>query len=362
MIEGIPRMRFRTVTGSVLASMMAVAGALAGAGPVSAAGIGGDTATPLPLPSYADMQVNGVRSEVYLAGGDRIVVTDRDGGIRRTIDGQTGVSGLALSADGNLLYAALNGARAIAVHDLKKRKEIKRYPTDSCPGDVALAVGKLWFSAGCSQDYGGSVNSLDPATGATTTHATSLPTVQGVPLLAVSEREGWGTRLVVAARDLSRTRLEAYDITTGAPDPMCWGPGPCAIDVPNIVQDLAVTADGANLVTADGAQYHTLWSVVGFSVLRTYPSGAVPTAVAVAATGHLALGSQSPNGGDTDLFGYEVTGDQPTWTYELGVRETAMNDVAPRGLAWAAADARLYTVVTHHDGTSPVLRTLVPTG
>ncbi|MEU4776611.1 hypothetical protein [Micromonospora sp. NPDC023633] len=341
--------------------MIAMAGALAVAGPASAAGITGDTATPLPLSSYADMQVNAAHNEVYLAGGDRIVVTDQNGTVLRIIDGQTRVSGLALSADGTRLYAALNGANAIAVHDLKKRRELKRYDTGAaCPGDLALAVGKLWFSAGCSQNFGGSVSALDPTTGVITTHVTSLPTVQGVPLLAVSEREGWGTRLVVAARDLSMTQLKTYDITTGSPDPICWGPGPCAIDVPNIVQDMAVTADGANLVTADGAQYHTLRSVVGLSIERTYPSGAYPTAVGVATAGQLALGSDSPNADGTDLFGYEVTGDQPTWMYEFGVRETATNDLAPRGLAWGAADTRLYAVVTHHDGTSPVLRTLVP--
>lgn len=356
-------MRFRTKTGFVLASMLTTAGILAAATPASAAGVVPGSVTPLPLTSYADMQVNGARNEVYLAGGDRIAVVDATGSVRRTFDGQTGVSGLALSADGSRLYAGLNGAHAISVIDTKKGREVKRYDVGTaCPGDVALAVGKLWFSSACATDfYSASVRALDLTTGVVTTHATGLPAVQGVPLLAVAEREGWGVTLLVTGRDLSGSQLRKYDITTGEPDPMCWGPGPCQIPVPGIVQDIAVTADGANLVIATGAQYHTLMSVFGLSVVRTYPTGPYPTSVGVAANGQLALGSGSPSGYDNDLYGYDETGDQPTWTYDFGMRETAYNDLAPRGLGWSADDTRLYAVVTDNDGSDPVLHTLVPT-
>jgi hypothetical protein len=354
-------MRFRTVTGSVLASILAAAGIFTAATPASAEGVVIGNATPLPMPSYADIQVNPHRSEIYVAGGNQILATDQDGNILRTIDGQSGVYGLALNADGSRLYAALNGANAISVIDTKKKREVKRYSVGTeCPGDVALAEGKLWFSSACRQGYTGSVSALDLTTGAVKTYVSGLPSVQGSPLLAVAARPGWPVKLVIAARDLNGTELRTYDITLGELDPTCWGPGSCQVGLPNIVQDIAVTADGANLVIAAGAQYHTLMSVVGLSVIHTYPTGAYPTAVGVAGNGRLALGSESPNGYDDDVYGYEVSAGQPSWTYDFGMRETAYNDLAPRGLAWGADNTHLYAVVTDNDGSAPVLHTLVP--
>jgi DNA-binding beta-propeller fold protein YncE len=258
------------------------------------------------------------------------------------------------------VYAALSGANAISVIDTRRRREIQRYPVGTaCPGDVAPAVGKLWFTASCSPGSDGTVSALDLATGAVTTHVTGLPTAQGAPLLTVSERDGWGVRLVAAARDLSGSELRVLDITGGAPDPVCWGPGPCETRIRGIVQDLTVTASGADVVLATGAQFHPVRPVVGLAETHTYPTGPYPTAVAVPADGRLALGSESPRGADTDLFGYVEGGTEPAWTYEFGTRETAANDVASRGLAWSADGSRLYTVVTHTDGTSPVLHTLL---
>lgn len=355
-------MRLRTVSGSVLASMLVAAGVFATSMPASAAGVVADTATPLPMPSYTDIQVNASRGEVYVAGGDQIVATDQYGTILGTINGQSGVYSLALNADGTLLYAGLSDANAISVIDTVSRSEVSRYSVGTaCPGDIAPAQGKLWFSAGCTQGYSGTVSALDLTTGAVTTYVSNLPSVQGLPLLAVAERDGWPTKLIIAARDLSGSKLHKYDMMSGALDPVCWDPGSCHISLSNIVLDIAVTADGANLVIASGAQYHTLMSVFGLSVVRTYPTGAYPTAVGVGENGQLALGSESPNAYENDVYGYDVTGSQPNWTYDFGIRATAYNDLAPRGLAWAPGNAFLYAVITDNDGSAPVLHTLVPT-
>jgi hypothetical protein len=346
-------MRLRAITHTVLAAMLSTAGIVTGAAPAAAATY---TVTPLPLPDHADMLVVPVRHDLYVAGGNRIVVADQTGNLVRTINGQTGISGLATSADGRRVYAALSSAHAISAINTATRRELRRYPVgEACPGDVVTAVGKLWFTSSCTEGSGGSVSALDLRTGAITTYVTGLPTAQGAPLLTVFEREGWGVRLIVAARDLSGSELRVLDITSGAPDPMCWGPGPCEARIRGIVNDLAVTAGAANIVLATGAQFHPELSVFGLAEIHTYPTGPYPTAVAVAPGGRLALGSWSPRGDDTDLFGYIDGGTEPEWTQELGTRETAANNVAPRGLAWSTDDSWLYTVVTDGDGGSPVL-------
>ncbi|GLY93848.1 hypothetical protein [Actinoplanes sp. NBRC 103695] len=353
-------MRLRKITHTVLSAVLVTAVVLTGAESAAAAAVVGDTATPVALPGHTDLLVNHVRGELYLAGGDQIVVANGAGIPVRTISRQTGVSGLALSGNGRRLYAALSGAGAISVINTVTRREIRRYPVGTaCPGDVALAVDRLWFSASCSPGSDGTVGAVDLATGAITTYVTGLPTAQGAPLLAVADREGWGVRLVAAARDLSGSQLRVLDITSGEPDPVCWGPGPCDARIRGIVQDLAVTASGADLVLATGAQFHPVLSVVGLAEVHTYPTGPYPTAVAVAADGRLALGSESPRGADTDLFGFDERAGEPSWTYEFGTRETAANDVAPRGLGWSADGSRLYTVVTDREGASPVLHTLL---
>jgi YVTN family beta-propeller protein len=352
--------RLRTIATTAASAVLLTAGVLAGAAPASAAGVVGETTTPLALPGHADMLVHPSRGAVYVAGGDSIVVTNAVGTPVRRIARQTGVSGLALSPNGRRLYAALRGANAVSVINTATNREVRRFSVGTaCPGDVAWAVGRVWFSSSCTEGYDGSVNALDPQTGAVTTYATGLPTAQGAPLLAVSEREGWGVRLIAAARDLSGSELRVYDITTGAPDPMCWGPGPCEGRVRGIVQDLAVTASGADLVLASQATLHPQVSVLGLAEIDTYPTGPQPRAVAVAADGRLALGSKSPRSADLDLFGYTEHVDQPDWTHDFGNRVTDTNDLAPRGLAWSSDGTRLYAVVTAADGTSPVLHVLL---
>lgn len=351
-------MRLRTTITTAASAVLLTAGILVGASPASA-GVVGATTTPLALPGHADMLVHPSLGAVYVAGGDAVVVTGAAGTPVRTIPRQTGVSGLALSPNGRRLYAALRGANAISVINTATNRETRRFPVgDACPGDVAWAVGRVWFSSSCTEGFDGSVNALDPQTGAVTTYATGLPTAQGAPLLAVADREGWGVRLIAAARDLSGSDLRVYDITTGAPDPMCWGPGPCEADVRGIVQDLAVTASGADLVLASQNTLHPQVSILGLAEIDTYPTGPQPRAVAVAADGRLALGSKSPRSADLDLFGYTERSDQPDWTYDFGNRVTDTNDLAPRGLAWSPDGTRLYAVVTAADGTDPVLHVL----
>jgi DNA-binding beta-propeller fold protein YncE len=345
--------RFSKVRGCLLVSALAATIGLAAAAPASAANpTPNDIATPLPLPSYADMQVDPGTGQVFLAGGDQIVVVNQDGRLLRTIGGQSGVSGLALSEDGSRVYAALNGANAISVIDTKKMREVQRYAVGSdCPGDLVPAVGKLWFSAACPDTSFGSVGALDLGTGQVTTYVPILRAVFGPPLLAAS-RDAFGVvRLVAVARDLSSTDLRTYDITSGTLDTHCRDSGGCQETLLGIAQDLAITADGENVVVSSGVyeQEVALWST---APVDNYPIPE-PVAVAVADSGQLAFGSNGSRSADTDVYLFLHGGAVPTWTYDFGGPT-----LAPRGLAWAAGDSRLYAVVTQ--SSAFVLHTLVP--
>ncbi|MEU5943678.1 hypothetical protein ABZ807_32015 [Micromonospora sp. NPDC047548] len=223
-------MRFRTVTHSVVASMLVAAvGVFAAAAPASAAGVTDVNSVTLPMASYADIQVNAQRNEVYVAGGDQIVIADLDGNPLQTIGGQSGVYGLALNADGTKLYAALRGGHAVSVIDTKRKREVKRYNLGSaCPGDLAFGGGKLWFSAACTQgSIAGSVGTIDLNSGAVTTHLTGLQAVLGLPLLSFAVRDGWPTKLVVAARDMRRPGPTAGGcIPSSRSRPSSASPGP----------------------------------------------------------------------------------------------------------------------------------------
>lgn len=132
-------------------------------GPVARADGGGA----LPLSHYAHMVVDGAHQHLFFsqgAGTAGIVVTDLAGAPVATVDGERGADGLALSADGRTLYAALTDSDAIAVIDTATLTETGRVDTgtDSAPVSLAVAGGKIWYSY-TDADGKGTVGSVDPA-------------------------------------------------------------------------------------------------------------------------------------------------------------------------------------------------------
>lgn len=126
----------------------------------------GDDAAALPLSHYAHMVVDGAHQHLFFSQGTGttgIVVTDLSGNPVTTIDGEQGADGLALSADGKTLYAALTDGDAIAAIDTATLTETGRFGTGtaSAPVSVAQAGGKVWYSY-TADDGKGTVGSLDP--------------------------------------------------------------------------------------------------------------------------------------------------------------------------------------------------------
>ncbi|WP_393098070.1 YncE family protein [Streptomyces sp. LN325] len=126
-----------------------------------------DNTAALPLSHYAHMMVDGAHQHLFFsqgAGTTGIVVTDLSGTPVTTIDGEQGADGLALSADGKTLYAALTDGDAIAAIDTATLTETGRVGTGtaSAPVSVAQAGGKVWYSY-TADDGEGTVGSLDPS-------------------------------------------------------------------------------------------------------------------------------------------------------------------------------------------------------
>ncbi|MFF3512440.1 hypothetical protein [Streptomyces sp. NPDC002573] len=129
-----------------------------------AAGAHAASDIPLPIAHFAHMVVDAPHGHLFISGGagtDGILVTDLDGGNPTTIGGEPGATGLALSDDGSLLYAALPDQDTIAAISTEKLTESARYATGAGtrPQSPVVAGGTLWFGYGTAG--AGGIGSVD---------------------------------------------------------------------------------------------------------------------------------------------------------------------------------------------------------
>lgn len=356
------RFPLRTVILSVLA---AAASVLAMASPASATDAFEANATVLPFSFYQDMQVDAAHGHLFISGDDMVVVTDLAGNIVKTIDGEPGAAGMTLSADGTTLYVALYHANAIAAVDTTKLKEDERYKVGSlCPRDVAVDDGLIWFTHDCGDNINNGFSSLDVNDGRPTTHLWER--FAGHHMLVRTAVQHFSSRqpqhlLLIGNLASQDDTVRVYDITGATPIRQSVHP------TPPRVEDLAVSADGTQVVLAAGDSDHPYYTTVGLQQLGTYTTGTHPTAVALGARDRIAAGVEDTSTDATDLFVYEPGATTPTWTFDFGKRfsgTTGTNTIAPHGLAWGPDNNRLYAITVNFFGEFhdefPVLHTLVP--
>ncbi|MEU4112725.1 hypothetical protein [Streptomyces sp. NPDC027717] len=306
-------------------------------GPVARAD-GADTAA-LPLSHYAHMVVDGAHQRLFFSQGTGttgIVVTDLSGNPVATIDGEQGADGLALSADGKTLYAALTDGDAIAVIDTATLTETDRVDTGtaSAPVSVAVAGGKVWY--GYKADDGeGTVGSLDPsADELAPTPQPAMPHWSAAPLLSTG-----GGVLAVQAAQPSMTRIATYDVSSGTPSlKVDMGLGGAATG------PVQVTADGTKLLVPQSVAVY-VYSTADLSTVRPYVyyTGGVnssPDAVAVDPDGTIALGSTAGSGAGAYVYAADQIAENH-FAFPAGT-------VAPAGLSWGADGHTLYAVIQDH--------------
>jgi YVTN family beta-propeller protein len=247
-------------------------------------------ATVLSLTSYADMVADPVHGHLFISGGTmspyiQVVSTSTDTlGTIPVAD----VTGLVLSPDGSRLYAASADDDRIVAISTSTLAVVASYPTgDSAPYWLAFAGGRLWFSGGATMDLGW----LNPATGQVTVTKTQAPNYA----VALTSSPAAPNMLVAGTLGVSPSVIDVYNVSTGTP---VYVSGIQNVGYPNgqdpcdSLQDLAITANGADVLLACGSRSQLpAYTLSTFASAGPYDlTGPYPLAVAVASSGQVAVG------------------------------------------------------------------------
>jgi hypothetical protein len=293
----------------------------------------------LPNPNYVDMAMSPFSGQLFVSGGrdsTTITVLNLDGAILGSVADQAGASGLVLSPDGVTLYAALTDVGAISVIDVATRTERSRYQVGAgtCPYDLAITGGRLWFSYGCvGQDLGriGSVTLATPGAPVLLDQAglwSFAPRLDG----AAS-----GQLLFVVVEGEFPNVLASFDVS---------GPQPVrrtTLEQLQSVTEFKVSPDGSRIIVTTPGEYQFTQKVAAYAtadlseIIRYGAAGAV-NSVAYTFDGRVATASS-----DWALSMFVANEQAPRWSvYRTFVPG---QEPARRGLL-AAPDGRLYLIST----------------
>ncbi|MGV9562617.1 hypothetical protein [Streptomyces sp. NPDC003480] len=334
-------MRLKQV--SLTAAISVVAGLTTATVGLTGSAAWADSTAALPLSHYSHMLADTAHQHLFFsqgAGSTGILVTDLSGSPVTTLADEPGADGLALSADGGTLYAALQDGDAIAAIDTATLTESARFPTGtgSAPASVAVAGGRVWY--GYTADGKGAIGSVDPT--AADPAATPQPSMSHwsvAPLLATG-----GGVLAAAEPAQYAGHVATFDVSSGTASVMAdtqAGGGTAT--------GLQVTGDGTKVLLAapqspalDAYRTSDL-APASPSVYWTGGANSGPDALAVDTDGTIAVGSTS--GSAAGLYLY------------AGANNVAENHVAfpsgtvaPDGLTWGADGRTLYAVTKDSSG------------
>jgi hypothetical protein len=306
-----------------------------------------DSARNLSITSVGDLVVDGVHQRVYVSDPDsgKIVATTYDGTIVATATGLPRVTGLALSADGDKLYGALEAGRAIVALSAAALTDPVRYDLGAgvYPLSLESVAGKLWFSY---DDYGrdpyigsdGNIGSLD-LSGAEPVVATDLDTIgpwSGAPELISAP----GDSGLLASFDphSSSAAVAVYNATGGT-----FTPAVVKQVGGGYTRAAAFTPDAAQLLVADGGGV-TVVSSTDLATAGSYPTNSWGVAVAAASDGTVAaagatIGVFAP-GRTTPIREYSLPHTDPV--------SSGYDQVAERALAWEPGGNRLFAVTENY--------------
>ncbi|WP_043632997.1 hypothetical protein [Nonomuraea candida] len=267
--------------------------------PASAAGTTTDLGVSLSYGSSSgDIAVSGGR--VFVSAEDRIVVTNAQGDTTGSITGLSGVYGLAAEADGPSLYAAVAGSNQVAEIDtgtleVKRRIDLPEHP---CPTSLALTGARLWVGYGCFDTFQGGFLSLDLAA------ASPTPAAVGLGLHSAPKVVAAGDTLVLGEVTGVPADLIVYDIS--GPAPALRGTIDGVTHDQSEVRDLALTSDGARVISAFDTPYRfDTWSTTTLTRVRHYGQSyeAYPTGLAISPGDAYVAGGRDWN---TDVTVYDA--------------------------------------------------------
>lgn len=243
--------------------------------------------TRIGLGGYSDIVADAAHKHVFISGGtgvNGVAVFNLAGKRLKTLGSTPGATGMTLSANGATLYVALadgDGIREINTKTLTGTTVSTGAGT--CPQDVAVTAGTVWFSYACDQGSG-SVGALNPSTSVVSLGlATGFPYA---PHLAASA--GLAGALFTGVPDLSPASIARYDVTGGATPSATQT---STREAGENLGDLTVTPNGKDVIVASGSPYyHQVYSTTDLSNDGTYKTSNYPNSVAVNEQGWVAAG------------------------------------------------------------------------
>jgi hypothetical protein len=330
---------------AILPAILPATGALADSG-----------GTLLPISSFEQMVADAADSHLFFSqgGSGGIVVTDLSGNDVATIAGTTGANGMALSADGSTLYAALDSSSEVVAISTASLQITATYslPSGDEPEYVALQSGLVWIS------YNGSsaaIGEVDPSA-ATPTFAAepSMGTWYSAPELAADPSDS-GV-LVAGQPNNSAGQVATFDTAGSSVTTLASAAAPAGC---GFVNSMAVTPGGADVVIACSGDAAEVYSTASLSPAGSYLADGGPdetgtNAVSIDASGDVAVGTATISDTGTDLSGPDL------YTYPAGSTTAAnaltLNSVY--GGSWLEAGSvawvgsAVYGVVFYNTGAA----------
>lgn len=305
----------------------------------------------LPLTGFGAIVVDQPRHLVFLSGGpssNTVLVTDLRGRLVSRIANESGATGLALSADGRTLYAALSTADAVSAIDTAALAETARYPTPArtCPSSLTRTGGYLWFGYGCPGGQRSGLGRVDTdASPAGVLLDQGDVQFHGAPLLASGTAEAGP--LVVAQPHASASMTVVYSVRQGVPDSVASG----VMGGGNLA-DLALNP-GASLVCAAAASRTRVeaFATADLTQRGAYPLDHPAAAVSLSPDGqHLAAATSATR---RQVLVFPVGMGTPTRVLDL-----AGETIAAGGLAWSGDGRQLFAIGQSTPGAQPRLHVL----
>jgi len=294
--------------------------------------------TALPITDFYQIVADPAQGYLFISQGssseNHILVTNLAGQEVATIAGQDGVMGLALSADGSTLYAALSADHSVTAISTSTLQQTASYSLGDAytPMDVALQSGKIWVSYSTGTAGSASIGDFDLSSASPSFETqAAMGGWYSAPELAADPQDS-GV-LVAAEPGESPAGVASFDTSV---DPVTVRAEEMSFQNCDNENDLAVVPGGAEFILACGWPYAQFrYSTADLSQQGSYASSYYPSAVAIDANGDVAAGI---SGNSPDLYIYSQGGDTPLNTYSL-------SGVAARGLAWAPDGTTLFAVV-----------------